>query len=228
MARVFRVIGVIGELLITIGVVLLLYVGWQLFINDPLVGGQQQNTAEHYRSDNGQNTTADFKPIDDKLKQGQVFGRLYVPRFGKDYVRLIGQGTFQKITLNRIGPGHYLTSQWPGEIGNFAVAAHRTSHGAPFFKIDTLTTGDKVFVETNDNWYIYDYRQTKIVLPTDIGVIAAVPKEMDGAVRGGKYMTMTSCNPKWSSTQRIVVWLELEKVLPAISGKPQELIDLEQ
>ena len=215
-------LSVLGELLITAGVVLLLYVGWQLYVNDPYVGSQQQVQAEHFRT-NQPTIKPEFAKISNKLAQGKVFGKIYIPRFDKGYVRLIGQGTFQKITLNKIGPGHYLSSQWPGQVGNFAVAAHRTSHGAPFNKIDTLKQGDKVFVETNDGWFTYEYRQTKVVDPTDIGVISRVPAEMIGAHEGGKYMTMTSCHPKWSNKQRIIVWLELVDQQPHSSGMPLAL-----
>lgn len=218
-------ISVLGESLITVGVVILLYVGWQVFVNDPIVGNQQQVQAEHFKPSTS--SKPEFSKISNKLAQGKVFGKIYIPRFANDYVRLLGQGTFQAITLNKIGPGHYLSSQWPGEVGNFAVAAHRTSHGAPFNKIDTLQAGDQVFVETNDGWYTYEYRQTKIVDPTDVGVIRSVPKGMTGAHKGGSYMTMTSCHPKWSNRQRIVVWLELVDQQPHSAGMPLALRKLQ-
>ena len=212
---------VVGEILITLGVIVLLYVVWHLFINDPIVARIQENQSVQVQSTKPEEKP--FTQISKHLKQGKVFGKLYIPRFGEKYQRLIGQGTFQKVTLNRIGPGHYVSSQWPGEEGNFAVAAHRTSHGAPFFKIDTLTQGDRVYVETNDGWFTYEYRQTIIVDPTDVDVISPVPSEFIGAVPGGKYMTMTSCHPKWTNKQRIVVWLELVEQRTRDQGMPVEI-----
>jgi sortase A len=212
--RVLDVIGVIGELLITAGVLILLYVVWQLGINDPVVSTVQQQQAQ--QAPISTPIEKQFLDADKNLKQGKVFGRIYIPRFSNDYVRQIGQGTFQKVTLNRIGVGHYVSTQWPGQEGNFAVAAHRTSHGAPFNKIDTLQEGDNVYVETNDGWFTYTYRQTAIVEPTAIEVINKVPVGMNGAKKGGHYMTMTSCHPKWSNKQRIVVWLELTKTSETI------------
>ncbi len=221
-------LSVIGELLITFGFTLLLFVVWQVFINDPVVGAKQEQQAQTYvQTQNAAENTKIFNEARDGIAQGKVFGKLYIPRFGGNYQRLIGQGTFQKITLNKIGPGHYISSQWPGEVGNFAVAAHRTSHGAPFFKIDTLQTGDLVFVQTNESWFEYEYRQTAIVKPTDVSVIRRVPPGLTGAHAGGSYMTMTSCNPKWSATERIVVWLELVKTLPTSLGTPDDLINLQ-
>ena len=205
--RSLEALGVIGELLITAGVLILLFVAWQLGVNDPVVSSVQQQQAERIPT-----STPAIKQFEDttkNLKQGKVFGKIYIPRFSHDYVRLIGQGTFQKVTLNKIGVGHYVRSQWPGEEGNFAVAAHRTSHGGPFNRIDMLKAGDNVYVETNAGWFTYTYRQTAIVDPSAIEVIGRVPAGLEGARKGGYYMTMTSCHPKWSNKQRIVVWLEL-------------------
>ena len=218
------VVQVFGEVLITIGVVLMLYVVWQLFVNDPIVGSSQQLKAQQFVADKSPNSKP-FIEMKPNLKQGAVFAKLHVPRLGKDYERLVGEGTFQKVTLNVVGVGHYITSEWPGAVGNFAVAAHRTSHGAPFADIDKLQTGDRVWVETNDSWFTYEYRRTKIVHPSEIGVIENVPEGLAGAKSGGKYMTMTSCHPKWSNEQRIVVWLELVKEESKSSGMPADLLE---
>jgi len=214
----------LGEVLITIGAVLMLYVVWQVFVNDPIVGSVQQEKAKQFAADKS-STAKPFIEITPNLKQGAVFAKMHVPRFGKDYERLVGEGTFQKVTLNIVGVGHYVTSEWPGEVGNFAVAAHRTSHGAPFADIDQLQNGDRIWVETNDSWFTYEYRQTKIVSPMDIGVIDNLPQGLDGAVYGGKYMTMTSCHPKWSNDQRIVVWLELVETNAKSRGMPADLLE---
>ncbi|MFM2384374.1 MAG: hypothetical protein RL166_248 [Actinomycetota bacterium] len=221
------VLSVIGELLITAGAIMMLFVVWQLYVNDPVVSAKQEAISQSFVKP-AQETQKPFATISKNLQQGKVFGKLYIPRFGKTYERLIGQGTFQKITLNKIGPGHYVNSQWPGEIGNFAVAGHRTSHGAPFNKIDTLQQGDLVFVQTNDYWFTYKYRQTAIVAPSEIGVIGKVPTGLTGAVAGGKYMTLTSCHPKWSNNQRIIVWLELVDQQSTSLGKPYELVMLQR
>jgi sortase A len=216
-----------GEILITLGAILMLYVVWQLFVNDPVVSQSQQQQAKEY-SIVEQKNSKEFVKMRTNLKQGAVFAKIYVPRFAKDYERLIGQGTFQKVTLNVVGVGHYVSSDWPGEAGNFAVAAHRTSHGAPFADIDRLKAGDKVWVKTNDSWFTYEYRQTKIVKPSEIGVIDDLPKGLTGAIAGGKYMTMTSCHPKWTNQQRIIVWLELVKTDPKSVGKPFELLEAQR
>lgn len=95
--------------------------------------------------------------------------------------------------------------------------------GGSFKEIHRLVEGDKVYVETNKYWYVHSYLQTKIVSPTDVSVVRAVPVELSGSHPGGKYMTMTSCTPIFVNTDRIVVWLELEKVIPVRHGPPAEL-----
>ena len=217
----------IGEILITLGVVVLLYVFWQLVINDSVVSDRFQKKAVEYSSIESPRAKP-FVAMEPNLRQGAVFAKLYVPKFSKDYERLIGQGTFQKVTLNVVGVGHYVSTEWPGEEGNFAVAAHRTSHGAPFSKIDTLQNGDKVWVETNENWFTYEYRQTEIVDPSEVSVLDDTPAKFKTAVPGGHYMTMTSCHPKWTNRQRIVVWLELVATQSKYLGKPAELVEAQK
>jgi sortase A len=216
-----------GEILITLGVILMLYVVWQLFVNDPVVSQSQQQKSKEY-SIVEQKNPKEFVKMKSNLKQGAVFAKLYVPRFAKDYERLIGQGTFQKITLNVVGIGHYVSTEWPGKPGNFALAAHRTSHGAPFSKIDELKAGDKVWVETNDNWFTYEYRQTAIVEPSDLSVLSDLPPGLINATRGKSFLTMTSCHPKWSNKQRIVVWFELVNTQARDQGKPFDLLEAQR
>ena len=218
---------VLGEMLITAGLVLLLYVVWQVCVNDPIQNNSQQKLSTEY-STQSEIEKKNFVEMRPNLKQGAVFAKIYVPRFGKNYERLIGQGTFQKTTLNVIGVGHYVSSEWPGEAGNFALAAHRTSHGAPFANIDTLKAGDKVWIETNDQWFTYEYRQTAIVDPTQVGVINNVPEGFLNAREGGHYLTMTSCHPKWSNKQRIVVWMALVQTSDKSQGKPVALIEAQK
>lgn len=170
------------------------------YVEDEIVASQQEDLVTK---------TNEFVEPADATKLGDIFGRIYVPRLGEGYVRLVAEGTKWHPVLNEIGIGHYSTTQMPGEVGNFAVAAHRGGFGGAFKNIHQMTVGDHVYVETNRMRYDYEYRQTKIVKPEDVGVIAPVPEGMIGAVDGGKYMTMTSCEPIYVNTKRIIVWLEL-------------------
>jgi len=158
------------------------------------------------------------------LKAGQVFARLYVPRYGKTYVRKIAEGTTASV-LNGPGLGHYTETQLPGDVGNFSIAGHRAANGGPMLKIDKLRTGDYAFVKTSDTWFTYKWLGTKVVKPTNVGVIYPVPVGLAGAATGGHYMTFTSCTPVHVNAFRIAAWFELEGEQPVADGMPQLLTD---
>lgn len=210
---------VIGELLVTLGVIVGLFAGYKVFIQDEVIGAKQTQLAQQF----GHDAKSKFVDPAQAKSLGQIFGRMFIPRFGTDWTRLVAQGTRWHPVLNEIGVGHYNNSALPGAVGNFAVAAHRGGFGGSFKNIHRLRAGDRVYLETNKYWYVYKYLQTKIVDPSDVSVTDAVPAELVGSHVGGKYMTMTSCTPIYVNTQRIVVWLELVETIPTENGPPAEL-----
>lgn len=161
---------------------------------------------------------------------GEVFAKLRAPRLGDTYVRNIAQGTSIDKVLNTVGIGHYVSSQMPGEIGNFALAGHRAGNGGPFRNIDKFVPDDQVFIETAEGVYTYQYLDQAIVAPDAIGVIAKQPVGLEtpdvnetesGALKtnaGGKYLTLTTCTPIYVNTDRLVVWFELVDFAPAGSS----------
>jgi sortase A len=147
---------------------------------------------------------------------------MIVPRFGADYYRPIAEGTGTTAVLNKGEIGHYPTSQMPGAVGNFAVAAHRTSYGKPFNQISSLLVGDRIYIETADGWYSYIFRNLEYVRPTGVGVVAPVP-QTDGATPTDRLMTMTSCNPLFSSAERIIAYSVFDRFYPRAEGPPDEI-----
>ena len=98
---------------------------------------------------------------------GTRFGSVLVPRFGADYYRPIAEGVSTRTVLNKGGQfGHYPSTQMPGAVGNFAIAAHRTTYGASLGQIAELRVGDHIFIETEDGWYQYEFRNLEYVHPT--------------------------------------------------------------
>ena len=158
------------------------------------------------------------------LKPGAIIGKLYVPRYGKKYVRTIAESTLMSV-LNGVGLGHYTGTQMPGEEGNFAIAGHRFGNGGPMLKIDKLKEGDYAFVSTKDSWYTYKWIGTKVVKPSFVGVVYPVPEGLPSAQEGGRYMTFTSCTPVHVNTFRIAAWFEFVEETPAADGKPELLAD---
>jgi sortase A len=120
------------------------------------------------------------------------------------------------------GPGHYPRTQLPGEVGNFVVSGHRTTYGAPFNRIDELREGDAIVVETRDTWFTYRVSTKEIVPPTAIEVTYPVPKQADGKPTVAR-ITLTSCHPKYSARQRIIVYGRLDDTRAKSTGLPPAL-----
>ncbi len=241
--RRVSVLGVIGELLITVGVLAFLYVGWQLWLGD-VIQGAQKNAAGSELSEQWAQATqtalptpeasatpeptattqADVPiPVLGQPDDAQEFAVMHVPRWGPDYSVKIAGGVSRARTLDPIGIGHYPNTQMPGESGNFAVAGHRTTYGKPFSDIETLRIGDAIVVETEAGWYTYRFRTLEYVHPTETSVLGAVP-QMDVAA-GDAYITMTSCSPRWSMTERIVAYGVFESFTPRADGPPASLTE---
>jgi sortase A len=227
--RRVSVVGVLGELLITTGVFVLLFLGWQLWFNDFVVDGQlreeslQQSSAWQGNASTAEPGTPNDPPVmDAPSSEGKVFGLLIVPRFGKDYYKPIAEGTDTQLVLNKGQIGHYVPTSMPGAVGNFAIAAHRMAYGKPFSGLSDLRVGDHVYVETKDGWYQYSFRNLEYVQPTGIGVIAPVPQS-DGATAEDRLMTLTSCNPRYTAAERIIAYTVYESFYPRVGGPPDEI-----
>jgi sortase A len=115
-----------------------------------------------------------------------------IPRIGVDKVFVAG---VSRADLRK-GPGHYPLTPLPGQQGNAAIAGHRTTYGAPFNRIDELGPGDEILIDAPYGQFRYEVRETTIVQPSQGEVL------LD---QGDDRLTLTSCNPKYSARQRIVV-----------------------
>lgn len=236
------VVGVIGEILITLGVVSLLYVAWQMWIGDAIIGAQFKSEAHSLSQQwaaappatsspspspsdtpppSAPPVTAD-PPILPDAANTEVFGIVHIPRFGPDYAFKVAGGVTTWGTLDPIGIGHYPGTSMPGQEGNFAVAGHRGSHGAPFQDLPSLHVGDAVVVETPDGWYTYRFRNLEYVRPTAVEVLLPVP-QIEGASANGKYITMTTCSPRFGSSERAVAYGTFESFTPRSAGAPASL-----
>lgn len=159
---------------------------------------------------------------------GKSFAVMYIPRFGEDWAKPVLQNT-EKPTLSK-GLGHYSGTAHLGDKGNFAVAGHRRTHGDPFKDFPRLRPGDAVVVTDGDTWYTYriDKRPYR-TLPGDTGVIDRVPAPVnpDAAPYGGpgRYLTLTTCDPEWGSSHRLIAWAHLDATRPVVEGKPDALRD---
>jgi sortase A len=214
-----RVVGIFGELLITLGVLVLLFVSWQLWWTDVTANRAQASTVqtlEHRFNDGGTATPAPLAKLK-KIPFGQAFAIMRIPRFGADWVRPVLEGTAHDTLIG--GLGHYSGTAMPGLVGNFAVAGHRTTYGRPFHNADLLRKGDLIVVETKASYFVYAVDRHVILTPNHVEVIAAVPQR-PGVKPTQAWMTLTTCHPKYSATQRYIVFAKLEHTLPRASGLP--------
>ncbi len=199
----------IGQTLITAGLVILLFVVYELYFTGLETAREQTALAGEIEALWGRGGGSFTAPEDElePIPIGSGLAVLRIPRFGRDWANVVVEGV-QVDDLKR-GPGHYPNTALPGRIGNFVVSGHRTTYGAPFNRVDELRAGDPIVVETRDRWYTYRVTTSEIVPPTAIEVTYPVPKQRDAKPTIAR-ITLTSCHPKYSARQRIVVYGELD------------------
>jgi sortase A len=212
-------IGALGEVLVTAGAVLLLFVVWQLFWTDVQANRAQSTTVttlEHdFTSQPKESRPPGVQPP--AVRMGKAFAILRIPRFGAHYARPVFEGTDHDTLIK--GVGHYIGTAKPGELGNFAIAGHRTTYGRPFSDIDLIRKGDRIIVETRTGYSVYVVLRHEIVRPTHTQVLAPVP-DQPGATPIASFLTMTACHPKYSAARRYVVFAQLVKTYTRAQGVP--------
>ena len=211
-----RVTHAFGEILLTVGAVLLLFVAYTLWWTGVETGREQDSLRDELEHEWAQGSPqpgasitpgATEEPGLARPEIGDGVAVLRIPRFGPSFAWVVVEG----IDLDNLarGPGHYPQTALPGEIGNFAVAGHRATHGEPFANFDQLETGDQVVVETADQWYTYQIVEIDYPVPISSGW-ALDPNPLDlGNPPTKSMMTMTTCHPRWASTFRFLVFSEL-------------------
>ncbi|MFJ8695159.1 class E sortase [Streptomyces roseolilacinus] len=204
-SRIAGVISVFGELLITAGVLMGLFVVYSLWWTNVLADREADKQGDAVRD----SWTTDTGP--GALDTQGGLGFLHVPAMGGDEV-LVKEGTSPDV-LNHGVAGYYtdpVKSALPQDrTGNFTLAAHRDGHGAKFHDIHKMKVGDPIVFETKDTWYVYKVYET---LPKtsrfNVDVLQPVPKE-SGKTKPGRYITLTTCTPILTSDFRYIVWGEL-------------------
>jgi LPXTG-site transpeptidase (sortase) family protein len=222
---VAMVVSFFGELLITAGVVLALFVAYSLWWTNVVADRAADKQADQVRDTWAKEPGGDG-PVSFDTKDG--IGFLHVPAMSGDEI-LVEKGTSMKV-LNDGVAGYYtdpVKAALPmsGKEGNFSLAAHRDGHGAKFHGIHKIEKGDPIVFETKDKWYVY---KTYAILPEtskyNVDVLSRIPKE-SGRKKAGHYITLTTCTPVYTSKYRYVVWGELVRTEKVDSDRtpPEEL-----
>ncbi|WP_395244921.1 class E sortase [Agromyces sp. MMS24-K17] len=233
------VVGVFGELLLTAGVLILLFLGWQLWWNDAIMAGQQSEAASELSQEWSAQQRADRggepvpapaepgEPVVDPTTYGNAesFAVMYVPRFGEDSQRTVAEGIgLDVLNSYQQGVGHYPGTAMPGAVGNFAIASHRSAYGGGMHEIEQLQLGDAIYIQTKDGWYTYRFRDFEYVTPSTVDVLAPVPHHPD-LPPTDRLVTLTSCNPLYSTAERIIAYGVLESWQPGADNPPAEIAD---
>ena len=215
----------VGKSLIAAGIVILLFVAYEVWGTGLITSGHQnalrqqfdRNLRAHQVPVPSGGTTASTSPTPTTVPiqpvqateappaDGAPIGIIDIPKIGANYV--VVQGT-SEADLER-GPGHYVGTALPGNPGNAAIAGHRTTYLRPFYNLDQMAPGDPIFVTTTQGRFQYDVVDTLVVDPTDVAVLNPTPTPM---------LTLTTCNPRFSASTRMVVQAKL--VTPVVAALP--------
>lgn len=204
MVDVRQAVAAVGRSCIAAGVLILAFVGYQLW-GTSLV---EARTQDRLRSDfldalelgqvpsaAAQATPTSTIPTG-PVPTGDAVAILRIPKIGVEKAVVEGVG----VEALKAGPGHYPTTPLPGQPGNAAIAGHRTTYGAPFYRTDELEPGDEIEVTTRQGDFTYRVREKKIVLPTQNEVLDQTEENL---------LTLTTCNPRFSAAQRLIIIGEL-------------------
>ncbi len=234
------VIGVVGEVLITLGVIVFLFLAYELWFTGLYTARAQSDLKSQLRSEwalpapstpsatelPGEQPTAPGSPaasppaLIDQPVPGDAIGLIRIPRLGANYAYAIVEGVSTD-DLKK-GPGHYPGTAMPGGVGNFVLSGHRTTYLAPFNGLGELQKGDAIVIETRDTWYTYRVTGDQTVLPTAVGVVLPVPNKPH-AKPSQALITLTTCTPKYSASHRLIIYGSLESALPKSAGLPPAL-----
>jgi sortase A len=204
--------------LVTLGLLILLFVAYQLWGTGLITARAQDNLKDDFARAREQyateqttttrpgptsttvfpatSTTSPVRPAPPVPPEGEVEGTITIPKIGVNWAFVEG---VSRDDLKK-GPGHYPDTPMPGTMGNAAIAGHRTTYGAPFGNVDQLQPGDEINIETLAGKFTYEMTSQLIVKPTDVHV---VDNTLDAQ------LTLTSCHPKFSAEQRIVIKAKL-------------------
>ena len=224
--RLAKVLGVVGRTCIAAGVLILLFVAYQLWGTGIREAQAQRNLQDEFeqqlgaaeRTDSSTTSTTDgdtptspptseVGPPPPPPADGDAVAQIRIPAIGLD--KIVVQGV--AVADLKKGPGHYPGSPLPGQPGNAAIAGHRTTYGAPFNRIDELKEGDQILVTTTQGAFEYQVRQQLIVAPDQVEVLDDF---------GDDRLTLTACHPKYSARQRIVVVAALQGPAAPASDTP--------
>jgi sortase A len=210
--RLSRILGGIGRALIAFGVLLLLFVAYQLWGTgiherraqadlrrdlDALFGELEDDPAPIVEPDGGPGPTTTTTEPPLPPPEGEAVAVIRIPKIGLE--KAVVEGV--RVADLKKGPGHYPKTPMPGQPGNAAVAGHRTTYGAPFYRLDEMDPGEEIFVRTVQGEFRYVVETVEVVRPDQVEVLDQTDEAR---------LTLTTCEPRFSARQRLIVSAVLE------------------
>jgi sortase A len=199
-----RIVRGIGKTLISVGVLILLFVVYQLWGTGLTHDREQKSLRSQFARQLAAPAAAEPAPattpgtgvtsttVAVQLSEGDAAAVIDIPKIGLDEVIVEGVGVEEL----KKGVGHYPDTKMPGEKGNAALAGHRTTYGHPFNKLDELVAGDEISVTTRAGTFKYLVAEKKVVTPETVEVL--------DNTRDNR-LTLTTCHPKYSAESRLIV-----------------------
>ena len=225
----------IGELLITAGLVVALFLCWQLWWTGIDANASAKAVATQFHEKQVESPKRagekhyDAPPVMEQVGYGETIGMLVVPKwYGVTNNNMpIMEGTGSDV-LDQAAAGHYTNTQQLGELGNFAIAGHRRTYGNSFRRIDLLQEGDEIIVSTAKTWYVFKVTGHELVKPEQVEVIAPVPNQPDAQPKD-RYITLTTCHGstagEFGNDQRWIVHAKFAYWMDRSEGRPESVVD---
>jgi sortase A len=208
----------VGLGLVVLGFIVLLFVAYQLFGTNLTESHNQHRLAKTFThalhvsqagADSSTIGSSTSTEIDPSVPLGSAIAHLIIPKIGVD--KYVVEGVADD-DLDQ-GPGHYPGTPLPGQVGNVAIAGHRTTYGAPFFRLDELAPGDDIYItDTTGSRFVYQVASSEVVQPDDVSVLDAT---------SDAELTLTTCNPKYGSSSRLVVVAKLVGTPAPVAAAPK-------
>ncbi|MEU1624022.1 class E sortase [Streptomyces sp. NPDC020096] len=222
------IVRTISELCVTAGALIVLLVVYLLFWTGVRANHAMDNEVGTLQDRWARTPVSSAaNPAPATYHDGQPFAVMYIPRLGDDWHKPVLEGTSTDDLQH--GLGHYAGTARLGAQGNFAVAGHRRTYGDPFEDFPELRPGDKVVLTDGVTWYTYVIdKPPYLTLPDDIGVINPLPAPLDRSATPytapGRYLTLTTCDPPWGHSHRLIAWGHLDSTQPVEQGMPRALL----
>jgi sortase A len=188
-------VGGLGRVLIALGLLIIAFVVYQLWGTGLKQDRVQNQLSDRFEVLSAPPATLEPEPEITDVRPGDPIGIIEMPTIG------VRQYVVSGVSVEdlRTGPGHFPTTPFPGELGNAAIAGHRTTYGQPFANIDRLNPGDEIVVEMlGGGRYVYRVEWSRVVEPTEVDVVMTTEPDI-------ARLTLTTCHPRWSAAQRLIV-----------------------